>query len=299
MIEQYNGLDLHARIVQAIRSFGWAAEHNADYFFHLREQESKNALFLSHEGYAILAQLNDDEWSLFFEPIAPREARAVLIKDFCVWALANTSIKKVVIEVTSDTRHDLLSILPPGLRPCAIAETLVWPILDLRNYNPALLGPFYKSLRNVRNRFTRDHSLEVKDARHIPREVLKGIIDRWKKNRKATHRVFQAPYYGIIDDDFHGVDDAFVLIVDKVPEGLSAGWLIPRTSWYYLAVSVHSYAHWGLGEVLIMEALNRLKQQQITAVDIGGSDKNLLRFKSQFGNVTTYKTHRFSIVRRT
>lgn len=296
-LTRYQGADMNNLVARCIISYGWAAEHNADDFFHSAEPTSESAFFFTPEGFGVLVQLYRDDWWLFAEPMAPCSMRAPLIKELCRQAFANSGIKKVVVELSSSTRLALLRILSPEFRAAAIAETLVWPVLNLKTYDTSYGGHAYKSLRNVRNRFYRQHSVAIRDAREAPKDDLHDIVRKWKTGRHASHRDIVASYHGAIDNCFNGTYSAHIVIVDGTAEALNAGWPIPHSHRYYLATSIHTYAHWGLGEFSFMKELEWLKDENFQAVDLGGSDKKLFAFKKQFGEVTTYRTHRFSIYR--
>lgn len=285
-------------IARSIQQRGWFPEHNADYYIHSTQPESASVIFATSSGELLLTHRYCDEWWLFVEPIASQERRALLIREFCSYALAYPEIKKVVLEITSQTRKALQKTLAPELRSCAIAETLIWPVVDLTTYRLDYGGPQYKSLRNARNRFFREHQVEVRDAHGVSKDELRGIVHQWKRGRRASHKGITESYYGVIDDDFRGTSIARALIVDARAEALNAGWAVPgQPDRLYLALSLHSYAYWGLGEVSTMSTLEELKQAGYRSVDLGGSDRNLLSFKRQFGASPSYKTHRYSIVR--
>lgn len=295
---RYGGPDINSRITECVEKYGWGPEHNADYFFQSAQKESENAFFITPEGWGALAQLYRGEWWLFTEPLAPASLRPRIIRELCTIALAQPGVKKVVCETTSATRRELLKILSPTFRSASIAETFVWPILNLEVYDPSYPGHAYKSLRNIQNRFSRDHTIEIKDTHEVSKDHMHALVERWKKARSATHRGAVESYHGAIDHCFRGMYGSHLLIVDGVGEAINAGWRIPQSNAYYLATSLHSYAHWGLGEFSIMKTLEWLKEERFLSVDLGGSDKNLLAFKRQFGQITTHKTHQFSIYKK-
>ncbi|MDO8558232.1 MAG: GNAT family N-acetyltransferase [bacterium] len=301
-------------IQRCIDVFGWSPEHNTDYFFHSAEPDLQNIFFNTPEGWGLLAQVSDTQWYLFAEPLAPKEERAELLVAFSQAAFESAKTKKVTVELTSQTRRDFLKKLHPvrsspakrdatsngvhpDLRSCAIAETFLWPVLDLEKHDPEYPGSRYKSLRNTQSRFLREHRVKVKSAVDIGRDELHDLVWRWEKGRRASHQSVSGAYHALIDDSFAGTIGARSLVVDGRPEALMAGWLVPNSKTYYMAISLHSYAHWGLGEVSLMEDLRWMQEQGFTAVDLGGSDKKLFAFKRQFGDVVTHKTHQFSIVK--
>jgi hypothetical protein len=284
-------------IERSLELHGWAAEHNIEHFLHSEEPESRNVFFAAGE-WGLLAQMGDDEAYLFAEPMAPKEARAEMVAAFCEEMLRKQEMKKVFLELTSETRLRLIKILPSSMRARSVAETFIWPVLDLEAYDPAHPGSEGKPMRNAKSRFFREHKVEFIKACDADGERLHKIIDLWQGNRPAKHRAYPAEYHALIDNKFVGTDGGNVILVDGIAEAFSAGWpIINSDGGYYHAVALHSYAHWGLGEVALMSDLDRLKNVGYKFADLGGSDKPLFAFKKKFGKVSLYKTHWFSVVR--
>lgn len=286
-------------IERCIRAYGWAAEHNTANFYHSQDPASRGTFFVSAEGWGVLAHLDEGAWYLFGEPVAPHNVRGALLYAVCAQALGDPAVQKVVLEVRSETRRALLNeLMPTTLRSRRIAETFCWPVLDLAGHDLSYAGPRFKDLRNARSRLLRDHQVRVAPARRIPSEALHDLVRRWERNRRATHQSVSEAYHALIDDRFSGTIQPRVLLLDGKPESLGAGWRIPHSNTYYLAVSLHSYAHKSVGEAAMMMDIDWAKREGYDAMDLGGSDKKLLAFKKQFGKVSLYKTHQFSIVRR-
>ncbi|MDP3964005.1 MAG: GNAT family N-acetyltransferase [bacterium] len=285
-------------IEESMARYGWAPEHNTANFFHSRDSEMKGAFFVAPEGWGALVYTHEEEWHFFAEPMAPPLARAPMLRAVCDEALRSPRVEKVVMEATGETRKTLLKLLGPDLRSRRIAETFRWPVLDLAKHDPAYPGSRFKDLRNAKSRLGREHRVEVVSAQEILPAALHDLVRRWEQNRRATHQSIPEAYHALIDDDFSGAIRPRVIVVDGKPESLSAGWRIHNSNTYYLAVSLHSYAHKGLGETAMMLDIDWAKSEGFAAVDLGGSDAKLLAFKKQFGDIQFYKTHQFSIVRK-
>ena len=238
-----------------------------------------------------------DEWSMVTDPLAPPEYRAEILAAFLANIFASKKTEGAYLQCEEDTRKQMLKIVSPKIKVRRPSEDFIWPILDLSTYTSDLLGPRMKSMRNVQNRFLREHTLKIVDAHTVAKEELHELVKKWKKNRPATHRAYAAEYHALIDSRFHGTNGAIAFIVDGKPEALSAGWPVPNSECYYHSLALHTYTHWGLGEMLMLESLKRIKKEKYAYVNLGGSDKNLLSFKKKFGHVTTYKTQYFSVVR--
>jgi hypothetical protein len=286
--------DIRFSIESCIATHGFAAEHSYDCFKYYTDPDQQRVFFSSSEGYGLMTYVKDKKgaWEVFGEPIAPRESRAEVLASFLGIVFSSPKTQEASFEISAETRTALLKVLPKGLRSRAIKETLLWPVLDMHTYDPLLPGSHSKPLRNTQNRFLREHSYSLVDAGTVEKKVLHNIVDAWKKDRPATHRAYDSEYHKMIDSNFAGTNGGKVLLVDGIPEGMSAGWAIPNSPSYYLALALHSYAYWGLGEIL-----KYIKEQGFASVDLGGSDEPLLAFKKNFGELEVYKTHRFAIAR--
>jgi hypothetical protein len=168
----------------------------------------------------------------------------------------------------------------------------------MSKFDPMLRGKEWKKIRNIRNRFYKQHKVKVVDTKKVPKEELRRILDDWLKRRNAHDRVEKHYYVNLIENNLKGVDMAKTLIVDGKPCSITAGWKIPNSNNYYSSIGILDYSYEGLGEVTNIEDLKRLKRENYDYVDFGGSDKVLLYFKKKFKPEKIYKTYIFSIVRR-
>lgn len=289
-----------ALVEACISKYGFAPEHTYDCFIHSAEDGWKPVFFMTEEGYGLMAYFisESDEWSMVTDPLAPPETRAEVLAEFLRLIFAKKKTEGAYLQCEEGTRKKMLKIVSAKLNVRRPSEDFIWPILDLSAYTSDLLGPRMKSMRNVRTRFLREHTLKIVDAHKVPKEDLHELVKKWKKNRPATHRAYAAEYHALIDAGFKGTTGAIAFIVDGKAEALSAGWPVPNSECYYHSLALHTYTYWGLGEMLMLESLSRIKKEKYALVNLGGSDKNLLSFKKKFGNVTTYKTQYFSVVRR-
>lgn len=297
LIRHDNEEMMRTRIAQCIKRYGWAPEHNVEHFFHSTAGKPRNIFFTTAKGWGILGKVWDDEWRLFAEPLSPPDVRAKLVMAFCDQAFSSLAMKKVVVELTAPTRRNFLKDLSIHLRCRAVAEKLVWPVLDFEAVDLSYPGSSYKFLRNIRHRFSREHHAESVTTSEISKDRLHEIVTRWEQDRPARHRSYTSEYHELIDDDFKGTTGGRVLVVDGEAEALSTGWPVPHSATYYHAVALHTFAHWGLGEIAMMEDLQWMQRHGYALADMGGSDKNLFAFKKKFGSTCTYVTYAFSIVK--
>lgn len=286
-------------IRNCIASFGFAPEHTYESFVDSAEEGWSSFFFMNDAGHGLMAYRieKDNEWMVLADSVAPAPGRAQMLSSFLAYALLEAMAEAVYVQCLSETRKELVQLAHPDIRLRRTSEKFIWPVLDLKTYDPTLSEPRMKPLRNVRNRFSREHTLELVAPASQPVEPLHAVVDLWKKNRPAKHRAYAAEYHTLIDEKFRGTEGALVFLVDGKAEAITASWPIPNSRGLYHSVALHTYAHWGLGEILMLKSLEYMKQSAYDFVNLGGSDENLLAFKQKFGNTTTYTTEYFSVIR--
>lgn len=296
---------------RAIAAYGYAAEHNFQWYLHCGgEYESSKRLGMKKEknifvrfggGFGLLTKEDKGTiYSVFSEPIAPAEHRGRVLSEYAVYVLKSLSAKKVVFDIESETREKFLAVLPSDLRalPPSKAYSLVAPVVNVSAFDSKLRGKSNENPRYRRNKFFREHSLEVKNVNDAEVDVLNNIVEEWKKFRHAQGRAACERYYNLIASGFKGTERARVFVVDGRPVGFSAGWPIPNSSSYYLGVVLHDYSLPSLGVIIYLETLEWLKGSAYTHVDLGGGDKPITDFKNQFQPESWYTTYSFSVVKK-
>jgi hypothetical protein len=295
----YNVQSKRRKIESSIKKHGFFAEHNYVHFSNQKDKYSENVFAPFENKRSILAlKYTDDEWELFPEIIAPKEDRIDILDSFLDHIFRKENAKKISVEVTSPTRKEILQKLKTKYHLCRLNYSLVWPVFNMKTWDPSLPGKNFKKVRNLINRFKRFHDYEVVDSVKIDKDRLKGLVDRWINIRLANDRVYKAPLYNLIENKFKGCDFARSVLVDDEPCTITAGWKIPNSNNYYSAIGVLNYKHKGLGEFANVDDLRFLQKKGFDHVDFGGSDEYLLDFKKKFGPEHTYKTHIFSIMPR-
>ena len=290
-------------IERAIRKYGHCAEHNYYHYQYYECPKEKNIFFKLENGKGILSSHDEKNgiWNLFPSGIlAPEEERFDILTELLNNALKKKKVQKLCVEVNEDFRREILKKLKNSsmYRACSSPFILYWPLYNISRFNSKLKGKEWKKLRNVRNRFYKQHKVKVVDTNKIPKEELKRIVDSWLKRRNAHDRVERHYYANLIDNNLKGLDTAKTLIVDGKPCSITAGWKMPNSNNYYSSIGILNYSHDGLGEVTNIEDLKELKKRGYEYADFGGSDKALLYFKNKFRPEKIYKTYLFSIVKR-
>jgi hypothetical protein len=299
----YDVLKHKKRVNNSIKKYGHFAEHNYKHYLYCENSEDKNVFFDYGNSKGMLMQFDEKAniWTLFPEGIlAPEKDRQELLWDALHYTLKKEKAKKFTMEVSEDMRKKILQKFKRqnGMRVCTYLYTLHWPMYNMDSWDPELGGNKMKKLRNIRNRFYKKYKIKVKDTKTIPKEKLTEIFNNWLKKRSMNDKVDTDYYLNLINNDFNGVDIAKTMFVDDKPATITAGWKIPNSNNYYSAIGIVDYSYPGLGEVVNIDDLNRLKRKGYDYVDFGGSDKILLNFKRKFKPEKIYKTYAFSIVRR-
>lgn len=297
-------------VEKAIGTYGYAAEHN--FYWYLAcggEYESskpapvkkeKNVFVRFKEGFGLLTKEDKGNvYTVFSEPLAPRDLRAAILKEYVLHAFEQKSAKKVMFELQSESREELLAVLPPEVRARrpSSAYTLISPVVNIETFDFSLSGKRNKLLRHTKNKFFRDHTVTIKDAKEVDRRDLCAIVDRWKQFRRAEGHAACERYYNIIGFGFKGAERAVAFIIDGRPVGFAAGWPIPNSTFYYLGVVLHDYSLPPVGVLLYVESLEWLRTTAYTHVDLGGGDKPITAFKNQFWPESWYTSYVFSTVR--
>jgi len=286
-------------IEEAIKKFGYAAEHNFFWYKYYFDPGCRN-IFVEGEHGFLFTSYNERKQSYYivFDPLAHPEHRASLLLEYIIWVFSNPSAKKVWFQIETPVRKQLLRILPERYRAHRNYFTLTWPIYDLQKFDPTLPGGHYKTLRKEYHRFYREHEVAVRDVKtYEDLGRLHTIVDDWKKKRPNPENASEAQYHHIIDGRFEGTDEARIFIVDGVVRGFNAGWMTPNSDCFYGAVGIHDYSMEDLGDMLYLEDLFWLKAHGYRKVDMAGSEKPLLAFKNKFcAPERTYQTSHFSAI---
>lgn len=288
------------RIERAIKQYGYASEHNFwwyQYYQHYYKPPQRN-IFVETDRGALFTAYNerDNDYFVVFDPMAPAEFRIPILMEYIEWIFKNTSAEKIWFQLERDFRPAFLRALPKTCRSNPIYYTMESPIYDLRQFDTALPGGHYKSLRKEMHKFYREHTIAVEDAKkYTDKESLRAILDNWRKKRPNHERGMTGVYREMIDGNFAGTDEARVMTVDGKAAGFNAGWMIPNSERFYGAVGIHDYSVDDLGAMLYLEDLIHLKDRGYREVDMGGGEKSLTAFKNKFCPQSFYKTVVFSV----
>ncbi len=297
------------RIVEnAIRWFGFAPEHNLSWFLAYADHTQEPVVVEWPDHSVELAYKSDNDWYTFSEPLAQLESRGQRVVELVSYILKiYPNVEKVVTEARENTKQQITENLPKDLRIVDHVEddknnyVLTWPVMDMKKFDFALPGGHFKYLRNAKNKFYREHAVEMKSVKDVAKQDLIGVMERWvpiAKTREAE-LLHEEPYINLIKTGFSGLTTARAMIVDNQVVGFNAGWEIPNSDNFYAGVGIHDYSIQDLGLMLYFEDLEWIKNAGYSIVDMGGvGEGNPLKFKNQFQPDSWYKTYVFTIVRK-
>lgn len=288
-------------IENSLFKYGSSAEHYYYCFLYNIEENERPYYFKWSNNKAILAKHNthDNEWYIFVGVLAPEEEKILILKEFLdfvfekgakkVWCEFETSFRKKVIAAFKDSEYKVNNI----------NYTLIWPVFDMSKWNgDKMEGKEWKDIRYYWNKFFKDHKVEFREFRSEDKETLKEIVYRWKKERNGKDKTYIHYYLNAINNDFKGYE-TMVMVVDNKIAGITAGYKLSNKDYYYSSIGITTKEFERAGEISNMADLINLKKKGYAMVDFGGGEKNLTLFKRKFMPTRYYKTHVFSIVKKT
>lgn len=289
--------DSRERIQECINKFGHTSDHNLDWFVDSVITSDGKPMFVQWpDGTGLLAHKYQNEWRIWSDPLSSESEMAERISEFTAKVFEDKDIRNVWCDDVSDLIYPTLQQKGLNLEP--IYYSLFWPVLDLSKFDPALPGGHFKEMRNAKNKFYKEHKLEVADAKEFSKEKLHRLIEKWKEALSQNKKdVYDLRYHNAIDDGFNGFITARVLIVDGVPIGVNAGYEVPdKLGRFTGVVGIHDYSVKDLGIIFYLEDLEWMKNSGYAEVDLQGSEEDEgLEFKLRFGARVERKTDTFSL----
>jgi hypothetical protein len=299
-------------VKRCIRKYGYTPEHNYNYFMTGAEGSQKSIFIKTDEGYGVLAEYSseDEEVQMLSDALAPRDEQVETLHKVLDECFSKLKVKSFAIEQDDKLRNlTLKRFRGNGYRALSPRFSLYWPVFDMGKWTGGEMhGDEWKKLRNLRNRFNKEHRVEVVDSKTVDPEQLKQIVKDWVNrrklmsvgaNRENANMVYDDSYYNMIDSGFKGAKYAKTLVVDGTPSSITVGWEIPNSdNGYYSAIGFCNHMFEGLGEMANLDDLWRLKKDGYNWVDFGGSTMPQLKFKLKFRPHFTYATHTYTIVKK-
>jgi len=284
------------RVLACINKFGWTSDHNLDWFLiALNRPDGKPAFAEFKDGTGVLFHSYLGEWQIWSDPLCDKNVRANKITEFVKFGFGE-NIDKIWCNYISDTVYPLLKN-KNELVLDKIDYSLDWPVLNMEQFDLALPGGHFKDIRNARNKFNREHKMEVITFEKNYSYHLHDIVNNWKKTLKEKEKyIYDFWYHNAIDKGFRGFKTVRILIVDGKPVGFNAGYEVVNSPGRFAGViGIHDYSLTDLGLILWLEDLEWIKNADYKELDMQGSEGGGLEFKMQFNPVIERKTDTFSI----
>lgn len=286
------------RVQDCIQKFGWTSDHNLDWFMDAIMTEDTIPVFVEFEdGSGILAHKKSDQWRIWSDPLCDKSQAPEKIEAFSLHVL-NNGAQEVWCDDLSKGIHSALTE-KDNLKVNEVYYSLSWPVLDMDQYDPALPGGRFKEMRNAKNKFSKEHKLEVINANECKKESLHLIVENWKQAISHKEDIYDLKYRRAIDNNFKGFKTARILVVDGRPVGFNAGYEVPNQSGRFAGViGIHDYSVQDLGTILWLEDLEWIKNAGYGELDMQGDEGGGLEFKMQFNPIIERKTDTFSITKK-
>ncbi len=297
-------------IERIISAHGSDAEQNYGYFASHSNDDEK-CVFIRRGKHGIQATFNPElkKWMMIGTPIAPEKEQAGLLYSAMDFLSQKGKMKKFIAEFETSKRKEIELMSGRKYTVHTPNCVLYWPVYHMPSWTgESLKGGPWKKLRNLINRITKSHRVELIDASEADSEDLRQVVAKWAKlrnqtgfavNRKYSNRTDYDLYLKLIELGFTGCKFAKAVTVDGKAASLTAGWDIPNTKGaYYSGVGIYDLSIPHLGEYANWRDLAMLKGAGYSEVNFGGSPKSLLQFKMKFKPARTYTTYIFAITKK-
>lgn len=287
------------RIQDCIKKFGWTSDHNLDWFADCVNDKGALPVFVEfNDNYGLLVQKLRNKYRIWSDPLSPVNKAPELILEF-VKTFLGGEIKEIWCDdVSRDLRLSLEKDSSAAIG--GIYYSLDWPVLDMEKYDPGIPGGHFKDMRNARNKFFKEHKVEIANSDEVQKDFLHKIVDDWKKSINKRDDVYDFKYHNAIDNHFRGFKTARIMIVDGKPAGINAGYeVINKPGRFGGIIGIHDYSFSDNGTILWLEDLEWIKKAGYKEMDMQGSeDDGGLKFKMQFNPVIERKTDTFLIMKK-
>ncbi len=284
------------RIQNCIQKYGWTSDHNLDWFMGGKMKEEGVPVFIEFDDTSgLLAHRYPYEWRIWSDPLCEKEAASKKISEFIKNAFT-LGAQRVWCDDVSGTIYP--ELVASNLKVQNIYYSLSWPVLNMEKFDLNLVGGNLKEIRNAKNKFYREHNLDVVEATNFKKDDLHKIVENWKKAIAGKEDIYDLKYHNVIENNFRGFLTARVLVVNGRPVGFNAGYEVPNNSGRFAGViGIHDYSIKDLGVILWLEDLEWIKNIGYKEVDLQGTENNQeLKFKMQFGPIIERKTDCFAVI---
>lgn len=269
-------------IENLIKKYATLPEQN---YYNLFYHNDSSAILIDKK-YLVLFYEIDKKWRFISEPLGKNKLS--ILNKAIKFAFIHTN--KITFELTENLAKKIIK----KYKVKKIIYTYHWPVYNLKKFDPDLKGNEWKKLRNIRNRFIKNHNIGSVDSRKINKNDLKKIISDWCQARNKNLEGLD--YNKVIDNNFKGFEHTKTLVINGVPSTITGGWMTKIG--FYDALGIFNNKFEFLSEMSSIDDLTNLKKKKYKYVDFGGSGKELLGFKLKFKPEYIYKTVEFNILKK-
>src|SRR3989344_3637805 len=188
------------KIQSCINKFGHTSDHNLDWWSCGTITSDGVPVFVEFDdGSGFLAHRYSDKWRIWSDPLSLEADMANRIGELALEVLKDDKIKEVWCDDVSDKIYPELS-KNNNIKLGDIYYHLFWPVLKMEKYDQTLLGGHFKETRNARNKFYREHKVEILNTDNFSSDDLIKIVDDWLKevSKKQKEDVYDLKYRLII-----------------------------------------------------------------------------------------------------
>ena len=280
-----------------IKKHGYTPDHNFDWLMYCADERNSHVALWDEGAVWFYKEDEKKRCTIISDPIASPKNHQKLLREL-LKNLFETGIERILFLDVRGGVHDFYKTGEMG--KYAFYYDIVWPVVNVELFNPALPGGKFKEIRNALNKFRREHKIEVRPTDLVDKKEIHAIVDRWFDNRTKAgiEELYPSRYHNMIDGDFRGTESARVMFVDGKAVGFNGGWKTPnKPIEWSAAIGLHDFSVKDLGLALMIEDLVWIKNAGYKTCDLEGSDSQALRFKTQFfpNGYQTYKTYTFWI----
>ncbi len=299
-MELLNALTNEDQIKKLILGKGYCAEHNYYNYIYNCDSSEEPIFFKMSESEGILTfyHAKTSSYRLYSSIIAKSESRLNCLIAFLDYVTSHGT-KKVEIETDLEFRNEILLNFKKNKNYTArkVLVTFTWPVFNMKDWNGNLMqGKDWKDMRNYWNKYFREHKVEFKTASDFDKSQLIELVMKWKKQRTGSRQTFYKCYLNAINNDFKGFKTR-IMVVDGVVSAITAGFVTPKSGYYYSSIGLYLRDVERTGEICNMDDLMELKKDGYEFVDFGGGEETLTTFKKKFHPTSYYNTYVFSIVK--
>lgn len=300
MIKIYDDVEAERdRIQSCIGKYGWTSDHNLDWFIDAGTGDRFYPAFVEFEdGAGLLVSKGEREWRIWSDPLTEKNSVPGRILEFSEFVLSEGATKVWCDDVSDAIRPALLN-MDSVINIGDIYYSLSWPVLNMVLYNPDLPGGHFKEMRNAKNKFYREHKVEILDPMKIKKDILYEIVYDWKEKislKQTAEDVIYQKYINAISNNFKAFITARVMTVDGKPIGFNAGYEVINFPGRFAGIiGIHNYSLKDLGLILWLEDLEWIKNTGYKELDMQGSEDNDggLKLKQSFGAQIERRTDTF------